>query len=218
MKGLLLKDLLQAWSYCKRLLVFAAIFMAISGLSLDHYTGVNAFLMCGGLLFGSVPMTLLSFDETAGWAAYTRALPVTKAQLVSAKYLLGLLGAGISLLMGGVALAIQWVRMGSLAPGLVAVALLTPSLCALMSMIFLLPLVYRYGVEKARMCYFILAGLIGGVTVAFQTAWAEGAFQALVTWLPRSGLGLGLLLAACTVLLLALSWGLSIAWYDHRKQ
>ena len=105
MKGLLLKDWYMIKTYCKLYLVMAVLFLAASFVSSDNLFFV--FYPC--LLCGMIPVNLLAYDERSHWTQYSCTLPYTRAQLVCAKYLVGLfcqlavlLGAGIvqSLKMG----------------------------------------------------------------------------------------------------------------------
>ena len=65
MKGLLLKDFYMAAKYCR------------------------ACLLCG-----MIPVNLLAYDERSRWLEYSGTLPYTKAQIVSGKYLVGIIVQG----------------------------------------------------------------------------------------------------------------------------
>ena len=209
MKGLFLKDLYQALAYSKNILGIAVIMMLIGGVSLKD--GSSFFLLYGGMLFGMLPMTLLSYDQTTGWNEYAGGLPVTKQQLVGVKYLIGLAVCGISVVMT----ALETLAMGVL-PGVISLAgmlslVVQVAVVSLISNMVMLPLVYRFGVERARAVYMVFIGAFtaGGMVLANTGVLAK--FQ-----MPTVKTGLLLVVMAVAVAVLyALSWRLSVLWYGR---
>ena len=90
MKGLLLKDFYLAWRYCRILLILVVVFIALSWAG----EGSMFFLFYPIILVSMIPVTLLGYDERDRWMGYSAALPYTRGQLVSAKYLVGLCFSG----------------------------------------------------------------------------------------------------------------------------
>ena len=87
MSGLLKKDFYMACKYCRSYLLIVVVFLAVSLFGND-----NAFMVfypC--LLAGMVPVNLLAYDENSKWHIYSGSLPCTRGQLVSVKYLVGLI-------------------------------------------------------------------------------------------------------------------------------
>ncbi len=168
MKALLLKDAYLIWKYCKSLVLICLIFSIVSlwtpGITL-RYNGF--FLLYPCILMINIPTSLLSLDSSSKWDLYAAALPYSQAQLVSAKYLLGLfLGGGIlvlTLVSQGLRMYAQesfrWDTLIGLGAGLLCLYCLPLSLC--------LPLLYFFGAEKGRMLYVFLlislSGVLGGV-------------------------------------------------------
>ena len=88
MKGLLYKEWTFLTGSYKRSVLFFAVFYGIIGvLSRQAYMGY-ALILVFAMLAGST----ISFDENSHWDTYARTLPVTPAQIVGCKYLLGLGG------------------------------------------------------------------------------------------------------------------------------
>lgn len=87
MKGLITKDIFMIAKYFKLYFLMDVIFIAVAFFSPDS----SSFLMIPVLLSGIIPITLLAYDERSHWTEYSGALPYSKAQIVSAKYLIGLL-------------------------------------------------------------------------------------------------------------------------------
>ena len=106
MKGLLLKDWYMVVKYCKAYLLICLVFIGVSIMSDDNFF----FILYPCILCGMIPVTLLGYDERSKWDQYCAALPYTKAQIVSGKYLLGM-GTQIGmLLLNAVILAIRFSR------------------------------------------------------------------------------------------------------------
>ena len=87
MKGLIIKDLYQVGRYCRTMLMVIALFLGVSFFSREN----EFFTYYPCLLCGMIPVTLLSYDERSGWSRSALSMPVTRSQLVSGKYLIGLI-------------------------------------------------------------------------------------------------------------------------------
>lgn len=152
MKGLILKDLLNLKSTFKMLgvmmLFFAVVFIPQG----------NGFIF--GmiiLMFAMMVVTTISYDDLAKWDAYALTMPVTRKEMVLSKYLvmaiLNTLGAVVSLIVGIVGSII----MGqSFDVEILAIV----GLIYLIAFIFgsvIIPLIYKFGTEKARLMLFLCA-------------------------------------------------------------
>ena len=192
MKGLLLKDWYMMVKYCKAWVLILAVMMGASAFS----ERPMSFLMYPVMLAGLTAVTLIAYDERSGWTTLSRAMPYSKAQLVSVKYIVTLLLLAMAAVL---AVVVQLVRagtgagnagsMGGILGMLLSAGLVTPAV--------LLPLVFRFGVEKARILYGIVLGLVIGcmifVSMTVQDMSqlvADGAFA--VRALPVSAVQFGL--------------------------
>jgi ABC-2 type transport system permease protein len=145
MKGLLIKDLLVLRRYIKSLAGIWAVYLAFA--FLGDSAGVMAnFVM---ILCIMIPIASLSYDEQAGWNRLGASLPVSRREMVGAKYLLAIL-----LSIAGAALtAMLWAILAFLGRASLAESLLTTGLLlvgGLIAISVLLPVVYRFGVEHSR--------------------------------------------------------------------
>ena len=86
MKGLVLKDFYLLTRYCRNFLLVAFVFLVMYISNPDNTAAIT--MLCA--VTGILPITLLSYDEREGWITYCQTLPYTKAQYVSAKYVMGL--------------------------------------------------------------------------------------------------------------------------------
>ena len=120
MKGLLLKDWYMVKKYCRAYLLIAIVFIAISFFSNDNMFFV--FYPC--LLCGMIPVNLLAYDERSHWMQYSGTLPYTKTQIVSGKYLIGLLAQLTVLAATGIAHGVKMYAAGNFVLGDFAVLML----------------------------------------------------------------------------------------------
>jgi len=202
MKGLMIKDFYMTLKYCKFLFLMEIVFVAVAFLFKD-----TTFMMFPILFSGVIPLTLLSCDERCGWTVYSGTLPYSRAQLVSAKYIAGVL---IGLITSVVILGCMTFQMSLLGEAniaeaaaivgiLFAASLILPALC--------LPFCFRFGTEKGRIVYFFMIIL---VTIGARSILDpdSGSFD-----IP----GIMLIIPAAIVLLYAVSWVISIAICGKRK-
>ena len=207
MSGLLLKELYMARKYCRLHLVITVLFLGMAMLP----SAENLFLLFYPSAMASfIPVTLLSYDTQSKWDVYFDTLPTSRAQYVSAKYLIGLILGELVLALTAVTqlLAIRLngeIGLNQLLPllwGLQAITLVLPTLC--------LPPIFKLGVEKGRIWSLVMIAVTFGggarLTVGVKD-W--GSFS-----LPGN-LSVWLLLGV--IVLYALSWVLSIRLYRSRE-
>lgn len=153
MKALLMKDMHVFWRRMKLFALLVVVFSAMSS------TFQNTFAIFYAAM---VPYSLFSVDETSKWDKLAAMLPYSTFELVASKYLLGGIATGCC-----TALVLAFRSIAALVSGAEG---LTPWLVIFMSafgavliMDITLPLVFRYGVEKARMTMlFLIAAVCGG--------------------------------------------------------
>lgn len=208
MKGLLLKDWYQVRTSMKAMYLTVAFVLVIWVFSTSS---AYVFPVSYAAVFlGILPINLLAYDQSIGWVEYGRTLPVSKKTLVAEKYLIGLFCAAAAVVIGGLFVTVIPLRTGT-APDKDVLSLLAGSVCAILLINgIMLPLYYRFGAEKARMLYMLMfAGMgaaLGGGTVLMDAVPEPGAAIAIV----------GVL--AAVLVLYAVSWRVSVAWYGKYKK
>ncbi|MBQ4592916.1 MAG: ABC-2 transporter permease [Clostridia bacterium] len=207
MKGLLLKDWYMMRKYCRYYLVLAIGFLILS--FMDKSNMFFVFYPC--LFCGMVPVNLLAYDERSRWLQYSGTLPYTRAQIVSGKYLIGLFTQTVMLFLTGIA---QGIRMG-MDSGYqstdVLVILLLLLIASTVTSSVTLPFMFKLGVERGRAAYYVMIGLICGISTLMT-----GLFREPLRMEIRPNLLL-VLLAVAGVGIYALSWHLSIVFYRKRE-
>lgn len=209
MKGLLLKDFYMIAKYCRSYLLILAAFLLASVFSDDNFFFI--FYPC--VLAGLIPVTLLSYDERSRWNQYFGTLPYTKSQFVSVKYLISLLIVPVPLVFTAVSQSIRMYSLGTFdLPGLLLL-LGQLVILALFPAALALPFIFKFGIEKGRMGYYIMIAVVCAGAFIMPEFAESGVTQAL-----RISPGLlFLLLLAAAIVIYAASWLLSIRFYEKRE-
>ena len=216
MKALLLKDWYQVKTNMRMMYLTVLAVLAIWTLSTS---GDSSFAVNYSAVFlGFMPAYLLSYDHASGWTEYSFALPLSKELQVAEKYLVGLLCTAAAVVIGGLFVTVITLRTGT-APDKDVLSLLAGSVCAILLINGIsLPLLYRFGAEKARMIYVLtfagLGALLGGGGAVMDELQQNG---------PGSGplpvpLWLAAVLLLAVLALYAVSWRVSVAWYGKYKK
>lgn len=203
MKGLLLKDFYLTVKYCKSYLLIFVCFILASAFSSDNF--FFAFYPC--LICGMIPVTLLGYDERSKWSQYCGTLPYTKAQIVSGKYLIGLFAQVGVIFFSAVAQAIRMNINGPFDMNSYLILMALMLILSLFSSSISLPYMFRFGVEKGRIAYYIMIGIVCAGSVI-----ATSLFENIDTVkLPVP------ILCVAAAAIYALSWYLSIVFYRKRE-
>ena len=207
MKGLILKDLYMTRKYFRNYLFILILFLGLS-----FADGDNLFMIFyPGMICAMIPINLLAYDERSHWDIYSLTLPVTRDMAVSVKYLLGLLLLGAVYLLTAAAQALRMVLDGSFLWESYLVLLGLVWMAFLVSSSIALPFMFKLGVEKGRMAYYVMIGIICGCSAI--SAYVMDDLMAVEISLGTI-LILGCILAAA---IYAVSWYLSIRFYRNRE-
>ncbi len=150
MAGLFIKDIYNIRKYVKQIslavIVFA--FFAINLKSPSYLVGM--IVMMSSMLV----ITSMSYDETAKWDKYALTMPLVRKDIVLSKYvfliftvLSGTVLSGIAAIIMSIVLKIQNPMENLIASGIIA-------LIAIFMFSILMPFLFKYGVEKARIIMF----------------------------------------------------------------
>lgn len=162
---------------------------------------------------GVLPNTLLSYEERNKWDHQVLTMPFTRKQLVTEKYLVGLLLQVAILSLSALAALLRDVTHGSLSwPSFwlemgIGLVLSQAGTC------LMLPVTFRNGAEKGRMAYSISFGVLIGIgfgLAAIASKLNEAGIVPDASWLLS-------LIAVVLVLMPPASWALSVRWYEKRE-
>lgn len=159
MTGLILKDFLILRKTLRSYLFMIVVYVGIA------FTGVWPADTVGVLMVVMVmmlPMNVFAYDKQAKWDTYGLALPVGRTKTVAARYLcvllLCLFSVGLTAILGAALYAAGRVDEP-------VEFLVTCSVMGLMSVLvnaIMLPFLYKFGPERARMMFF---GIMGGIVL-----------------------------------------------------
>lgn len=203
MKGLFLKDLYVAK---KNLRTFLFMILAFTLGSLAVKDNGNFFLCYGIVLMPGITMSLISYDERYHWDSYAGAMPLSRAQMVTEKYLLHL---GMVLVWLPVLLLLQRFQQAPAFGGSPLTLLVAGLNLGLLLPGLLLPIIFAVGTEKGRAGYYVV--LFGGMILATVSE----ELTSLTGYVPEA-------VSACLLVLLPaavyiLSWQIAIRLYEKRN-
>ncbi len=164
MTGLILKDFLILRKTLRSYLFMLVVYVGIA------FTGVWSADIVGVLMVVMVvmlPMNVFAYDKQAKWDTYGLALPVGRTKTVAARYLcvllLCLLSVGLTAILGVMLYAAGRVEE----PVEFLVSCSVTGLMAVLVNAIMLPFLYKFGPERARMMFF---GIMGGIVLLGVTA------------------------------------------------
>lgn len=202
MKALLLKDWLVTRKYLRMLLFMDLCFLAVGVFGTGSIEFFSVFPM---VMWTALVSSLISYDERFHFDRTCDQMPVSRKLQVSEKYLLGLLYAAAVFAVCCLGV-VRHYPAGSSARSLMLAAVLG---AGFVPASLLLPLIFRLGMERGRIFYFVF--YFGGIFLS--TLGADAASGAVLVFGPRE-------LVLCALLMLALyalSWRLSIRFYARRE-
>ena len=204
MIGLILKDLFTLTRQALMYIVFIAVFSLMPGYNMASFAVIMACMM---------PVTALAYDERSHWDRLAASMPYTTAQLVLSKYLMGLILMLCSVALGIIALPLQ--RLVN--PDVSLPELLSVSLGALGAGMLiqgvLLPVMFRFGTEKARLFMLVLMGAVfAGIAALGQ---AQDALRSFIEGM--NGGAVAAVLAGLAATAYLVSMPLSIRAYRRRN-
>jgi len=207
MRGLLLKDWYMAKKYCKSYLLITVVFVAISLVS----DGNMFFVFYPCLLCGMIPVNLLGYDERSRWMQYSGTLPYTKTQIVSGKYIIGLLAQLAILFVTGSAQAAKMIVAGDFVFGYFIVLMLLMLIVSTFTSSISLPFMFKLGVEKGRTAYYIMIGFVCAASVLASSIFrgqlaSEIQPNIVLTVLAIVGIGVYIF-----------SWYMSVVFFKRRE-
>lgn len=158
MKGLLLKELYLGLKHFTAYILLILLFAVLSVAD----TGNVFFTFYPCILCGMLPVNLMAYDEQSKWDKYTAVLPFTRSQVVASKYIVGLIGQGTILLLVAIANVVKMMVSGGMDwDNFLSIMGIMVMLSAITTAVPL-PFIFRLGVEKGRMGYYIMIGLAAG--------------------------------------------------------
>ena len=216
MKGLIIKDLCVIKNQMKSLLLVLALFIFLSIANKD----VTFVLFLIPFYMIMILITTFSYDEFNKWECYCNSLPLSRKEIVKAKYILFNASSLILIMLGILASFIipnfiENITFESIFASVIGVAF---GICLVISL--LIPFYYKFGSQKGGIMLFltiaILALLIGAITSL--DIFNNIELMNLINNLNNLSLGMfALLLIIVTVILMTISYYISIKIYSNKE-
>lgn len=203
MKSLALKDLYNIGHNAKSMLFILLVLAFI----MIPFGGVEAYVIMSGILCSMMIITTFSFDDNSKWMKYAMVMPVTKRDMVAGKFVVLLIfsaigavaGLAIGAAGGAIAHKVDFRNLSS-----VLTLLLNGVMSLVIAEIFgslSIPLLFRFGAEKARML--MLVSCLVPTAIGF-------AIYKTVTLCGFSFTDYSIFILICASPLIALVWNLAM--------
>ena len=200
MSALILKDYYVIFRQMRIFLLLVLVFSCIPGAFYSTFAVVYASML---------PYTALAYDERSQWDQLAAMMPYSARDVVLSKYVFGWISVAIAAAATFVLQTIlSFVWLSDVTGPSVPVILL--SVCVAVCILDItLPMMFRFGVEKARLAMFLIIFLVcagaGAISVIDQSGGPDFGFQ---MWAPP----------AVAVVMTAVSVPLSVRFYGRRRR
>ncbi len=211
MKGLLIKE----WYALTGLSNFkATILFAVASLGFAFIGGMDGLLLFTPMVAAMLPRSVLAYDEINKWQQFSLAMPYSRKDIVSAKYIMTFgLGCGASC-AAALAYSIANLLKGTFAASElgfilflgIAVGLLIPSVSV--------PIDLKYGTANGKVFSMIWGGVMGcsgGIlaSVAGKDGMAKLTSSGIINYLPY-------IAGIAALVIFAVSWAISIRIFEKK--
>ncbi|MEZ3514038.1 MAG: ABC-2 transporter permease [Lachnospiraceae bacterium] len=151
MRSLILKDLYNIGHNAKSMLFMLGVLAVV----LIPTSGASAYIIVSAILCSMMIVTTFTFDDNSSWLRYAMIMPVSKKDIVVGKYIMLVIFCVIGSLFGLVVSLIAGLAMRKITfnlAGIVELLLLTlvALVISLISGSMSIPLVFKFGAERAR--------------------------------------------------------------------
>ncbi|AGY75661.1 ABC-2 transporter permease [Clostridium autoethanogenum] len=213
MNGLILKDLYNLKNNGKSIVFILVVFSFVSFSQNDigFLTGYTI------LLASMLVINTMSYDNTAKWDKYALTMPVTRKGVVLSKYLVSII---VSLIGAAIAVALCFAQ-GIYRHNLDAMEILTVTGIVLaigfLFISFMLPIVYKFGVEKSRIFIFVIFIIPFAVIMVGRSKFAKLKLSPLAVQYMNIILQyLPVILLLITILIMVVSYSISVKVYSNK--
>lgn len=165
MTGLILKDFLILRKTLRSYLMILVIYAAVAFSGFWQASFVSGFMM---VMVSVLPMNVFAYDKQAKWDVYGLALPVGRTKTVASRYLVVLIltaMAGALTIALGAAMSLSGRMEEPLGQYLLTCAIFVVFATVINAM--MLPLLYKFGSERARIMLYGIMGVIAVLAVVF---------------------------------------------------
>lgn len=217
-KGLIIKDLLQLKSYRKSLIAFIVIFILVSMSQESTVEVGNMLVLMMTLGLGMFSIATFNYDEMSKADRYILTLPLTRKQVVRAKYVLVIGSTIVGSLMGIILGGIITFVMSKTIPNLLDLGLMALGGILGIGLVesIQIPCIYKFGAEKGRIQTFMMTAVVallaGGIFYMGEKANLPigNLFESLNQFLP-------FVLIIAVVVMYGISYRISVGIFSKKE-
>lgn len=206
MKGLLIKEMYTIKKTIFAILLLGIFYIVMACINQDGFTLLVMML----LILPMFSVTSFYYDDMTKWDKYASALPLRRNQIVLSKYIL----SGLLMLLGIAYIVVSAAIVSIITNKNIFLQMIIPAALALTAGILftsgMMPLIYKFGVEKGRIMMVVLAvvfgALIGGIASAGQFEVIAQNITLIVT-----------VAFAVSLILFWVSYNLSVKFYQRKE-
>lgn len=206
MKGLIFKDFVNIKSQLKMYIIFVAgffVFGLVSGA-----TEVLSALM--PMLAVLIPITAVAYDDLSGWNGFALSMPVSRADLVTARYLF----TEMIMVVMAVITCTEYIAVSRNIGEAVMTTVLLYAVSNLMFAV-IMPIILKFGVQKARAIFMVIAAGAAALIVWLSGDRASAIGDAVLSVKLNDAVIFAIALAG-SLLLVFISMKLSQGIYRHK--
>lgn len=208
MKGLIKKDLYILKSNLKMVIIFLTIFGILA------FYGNTALLYLPNFLGIMLLISTFSYDDLSKFDAYALSLPIKRKKVVDAKYLLALILTIVGFiftlsLLGIFYLINKNINFMEIIPNAIGLAI-----GGLVVPIFAFPFIYKYGIEKGRVIFYVVFILLITLFSFLSNYFTLNIPTAFIEFFNTYGL---YLIGAIVIIIFIISLKLSERFYQKRE-
>lgn len=168
MKGLIIKDLLSLKAYAGVLAAIVVFYFAV-GFASDNVSFAIGIIQIYTTI---LVLNTFSYDSYVKWDKYGLSLPVTRKNMVASKYVLSIILLIIGVLFSSLFVTVTFLlKRNNVASEYLLESFFTIGgtvFAAVAFIAILLPIVYRYGVEKSRICMMLIFAIPMGILLVLK--------------------------------------------------
>ena len=215
MKGLILKDLYNAMTQGKALLFMVVIF----GVCFANAAEGTLIIMC--TIYAAVlVINNMALDEMCAWETFALTMPVTRRQLALSKYVISVIYAFGGTLLGAImTVVLRAAGFGGVGAPLGSILVITGVGMAISALFIavLIPVNFKFGIQKGRFVLLSIAALIGGGGVLLSGSRGTRIMAAIGTFGEINGMLAALIAAAAVAVILVVSFGISVKIMEKKE-
>ena len=202
MRGLLIKDIINMKAQTK-VLILLIVFQFFVAISIENTSMLGGII---AIMAAMLPITAMAYDEKAKWDRYALTMPITRRDLVLSKYILGI-GFSVIAFIFNILLNVILGYYPTKEIFILSAAFLG---AGLLFLTLVMPVMFKYGVEKGRIVMMIMIFSPTAVAVLLQKVNLAPPSQAFLDQLVY-------VIPAVLVVLLGLSILLSVRIYQKKE-